>query len=160
MKKLSLLAGSMFLGSILILYSCSGGGEQQASTPPDKLQEEAEKAITVDPESEMMARGEEIYNNICIVCHQKDGKGLANAFPSLVGSEFLLNTPVMAAAQALNGSEAVPAHGSVKYPAPMPPQVSNKEDAVAIINYVLMRFNDSDTRITVEDLDDIIINPR
>jgi hypothetical protein len=42
----------------------------------------------------------------------------------------------------------------------MPPQVDNKADAVAAINYVLMKFNDSETRITVEDLADITINPR
>jgi mono/diheme cytochrome c family protein len=108
----------------------------------------------------MMARGEEIYNTKCIACHQKDGKGITNAFPSLIGSEFLLETPVMAAAQALNGSESVPSHGDIEYPAPMPPQVATKEDAVAAINYVIKTFNDSDTRITVEDLANITINPR
>jgi nitrite reductase (NO-forming) len=159
MKKISLFVISMGLGSMVILYSCAGGGEQQSTAPPAEDQGQTETTVS-NPEAEMMAKGKEIYNSKCIACHQANGKGLANAFPSLIGSEFLLNTPVLAAAQALNGSEAVPSHGSVKYPAPMPPQVSTKEDAVAAINYVLMKFNDSETRIKVEDLAEITINPR
>ena len=160
MKKLSLIMVTLALGAMTVLSSCAGGGQQQSSDATATQQQEADEVATINPEEEMMERGEEIYNNKCIACHQADGKGLANAFPSLIGSEFLLETPVMAAAQALNGSEAVPSHGHKKYPAPMPPQVDNKEDAVAAINYVLMKFNDSKIRITVEDLKDVTINPR
>jgi nitrite reductase (NO-forming) len=160
MKKLSLLFFTLVLGSAIIMYSCSSGGEKKAPEENTTVKEEVAPAATVDPEAAMMARGEDIYKTKCFACHQADGKGLPNAFPSLIGSEFLLNTPVMAAAQALNGSLAVPAHGTVKYPAPMPPQVDNKEDAVAVINYVMKTYNESDKRITVEDLADITIDPR
>ena len=149
------------LGSVVIMYSCSsGGGNQTTEEATTTEQEEAVPETTVDPEAVMMARGEELYQNLCIACHQEDGKGLPNAFPSLIGSTFLLETPVMAAAQTLNGSEAVPGHGDIEYPVPMPPQLDNKEDAVAVINYVLQKYNDSEVRISVDDLSDITINPR
>lgn len=160
MKKLHLLMMFLAFVSLVLMNSCSSGGEKKSPEQTTEQREEIAPAGTVDPEAAMMARGEELYKTKCFACHQADGKGLANAFPSLIGSEFLLETPVMAAAQALNGSEAVPAHGSQKYPAPMPPQVDNKEDAVAVINYILKTYNDSDKRITVEDLADITINPR
>jgi len=159
MKKLSLFVLTLSIGSIAILYSCSGGGEQKTTQQPAATQEQAAPA-TVDPEAAMMARGEEIYKTKCFACHQADGKGLPNAFPSLVGSQFLLTNPVEAANQALNGSLAVPTPKTVKWPAPMPPQVNTKEDAVAAINYVLKTFNNSTTRITIEDLANLTINPR
>ena len=157
MKKLSLLLVTLAVGSVALMYSCSSGGEKKA--PPQTTQEQAAPA-NVDPEAAMMARGEEIYKTKCFACHQADGKGLPNAFPSLVGSQFLLDNTVEAANQALNGSLAVPTPKAVKYPAPMPPQVGTKEDAVAAINYVLKTFNNSPKRITVEDLAAITINPR
>jgi len=161
MKKFSLLLASLALGSIVVLYSCSSGGEKKAPEQTTTTeQEEAAPATPADPEAAMMARGEELYKTKCFACHQADGKGLPNAFPSLVGSEFLLNNTVEAASQALNGSLAVPTPKAVKYPAPMPPQVETKEDAVAVINYVLKTYNDSEKRITVEDLAEITINPR
>lgn len=156
MKKLVFIA---MAASIALVYACTSGGEKKAPEQTTTAQEQAAPA-TVDPEAAMMARGEELYKTKCFACHQADGKGLPNAFPTLIGSDFLLNHTVEAANQALNGSLAVPAHGTVKYPAPMPPQVNTKEDAVAVINYVLKTYNNSDKRITVEDLANVTINPR
>jgi mono/diheme cytochrome c family protein len=60
----------------------------------------------------------------------------------------------------LNGSDHVAANRTVKYPAPMPPQVSTKEDAVAVINYVLKNFGNNGNPITVDDVKDVEILPR
>jgi len=43
---------------------------------------------------ELMAKGDEIYNSICIVCHQAGGKGLPGAFPALAGSK-IVNGPFL-----------------------------------------------------------------
>lgn len=43
---------------------------------------------------ELMAKGDEIYNRICITCHQAGGKGLPGAFPALAGSK-LVNGPFL-----------------------------------------------------------------
>ncbi|WP_435626734.1 cytochrome c oxidase subunit II [Candidatus Ferrigenium straubiae] len=37
---------------------------------------------------ELMAKGEEVYNRICIACHQAGGKGVPGAFPALAGSKL------------------------------------------------------------------------
>ena len=34
---------------------------------------------------ELMAKGEEVYQQHCVACHQMNGQGLPPAFPSLVG---------------------------------------------------------------------------
>lgn len=146
------MAMAGFLG-ITMFASCGGGTntDQKTSEGTTTVEE------TAGPSAEMLARGEKIYNEKCFACHQKDGKGIANVFPPLVGSEFLVNNTKEAVAQALNGSEHVPSHGTIKYPAPMPPQVDTYEDAVAVINYVLENFDNSGKYITVDEVKDIKI---
>jgi mono/diheme cytochrome c family protein len=105
-------------------------------------------------------RGEQIYKEKCIVCHQADGKGLPGAFPPLAGSDYLLADKVRAVGQVLNGSNMEITVNKVKYTAPMPPQVNTKEDAVAIVNYVLNNFGNKGGQVTLEEVKDVIINPR
>lgn len=44
---------------------------------------------------ELMARGKEVYANVCAACHQAGGQGLPPAFPALAGSP-LVNGPLLA----------------------------------------------------------------
>jgi mono/diheme cytochrome c family protein len=134
MKSYGLLTSLIIVGTALILSS---------SFAP------------VDP-----TRGEQIYKAKCIVCHQPDGKGLPGAFPPLAGSDYLLADKVRAVAQVLNGSNTELIVNKMKYTAPMPPQVDSKEDAVAIINYVLNNFGNKAGEVTLEEVKDVVINPR
>lgn len=121
-------------------------------------------AVFTDPAGELPPsdpnRGEQIYKTKCIVCHQADGKGLPGAFPPLAGSDYLLADKVRAVAQVLNGSNMEITVNKLKYTAPMPPQVDNKEDAVAIINYVLNNFGNKGGEVTLEEVKNVVINPR
>ncbi|MNR06894.1 Cytochrome c oxidase subunit 2 precursor [compost metagenome] len=38
------------------------------------------------PLAELMARGEKVYTQNCVACHQANGKGIPGAFPALDGS--------------------------------------------------------------------------
>jgi mono/diheme cytochrome c family protein len=105
-------------------------------------------------------RGEQIYKTKCIVCHQADGKGLPGAFPPLAGSDYLLADKVRAVAQVLNGSNLEITVNKLKFTTPMPPQVDNKEDAVAVINFVLNNFGNKGGQVTLEEVKDVVINPK
>jgi len=159
MKKLTYLLALGMIGTALVLNSCSGGSEQKAQKPETVVQKETPAANT-DQTAAQMARGEQIYKAKCIACHQANGQGLPNVFPTLVGSKFLLNQKALAVSQVLNGSEKVPADRSIKYPAPMPPQADTKEDAIAVINYVLNNFGNNGGYVTLDDVKDIQILPR
>jgi nitrite reductase (NO-forming) len=163
MKKLSHILAVIILVFSVMMMSCSSGSEQKTKKPDTAVRQEANKpAATPDP-NEMavqMARGEQIYKEKCIACHQANGQGLPNAFPSLAGSKFLLGNKVLAVSQVLNGSVNVVANRTVKYPAPMPPQVTTKEDAVAVINYVLNNFGNNGGHVTLDDVKDVVIMPR
>jgi nitrite reductase (NO-forming) len=107
-----------------------------------------------------MARGKEIYEEKCIVCHMADGKGVAGAFPPLAQSDYLLKDKVRAVEQVLNGSHEEMVVNGVTYNMPMTPQVDTKEDAIAVINYVLNTWGNDGGYVTMEDVKDIKIKPR
>lgn len=163
MKKLKFALALLIIGSAFVMSSCSSGSDQKTKKPETTVQKETNTPIAAVDANELaaqMARGEQIYKEKCIICHQADGHGLPNAFPSLAGSKFLLENKVLAVSQVLNGSANVAATRTVKYPAPMPPQVTNKEDAVAVINYVLNNFGNNGGHVTMDDVKDVVILPR
>ncbi|MTI14927.1 cytochrome c oxidase subunit II [Sansalvadorimonas verongulae] len=50
-----------------------------------KIRELTQKDWTM---SELMAKGEEVYNKVCVACHQLNGQGLPPMFPALKGAEM------------------------------------------------------------------------
>jgi nitrite reductase (NO-forming)/hydroxylamine reductase len=84
------------------------------------------------------------YGVACISCHQADGKGMANAFPPLAGSDYLKadrNRAIRAVLHGLSGKITV---NGKPYDSIMPPmpQLSNVEIA-NILTYVLNSWGNS-----------------
>jgi mono/diheme cytochrome c family protein len=159
MKIHRLLFFGALLGIAFIISSSSSRSlvfaNHLTTLSPDVKANYSGEAAPADP-----TRGEQIYKTKCIVCHQADGKGLPGAFPPLAGSDYLLADKVRAVAQVLNGSNMEITVNKLKYTTPMPPQVDNKEDAVAIINYVLNNFGNKGGQVTLEEVKNVVINPR
>lgn len=161
MKRHTILS-MIIAGAAILLTSCGGGGGTETSQAP---KDETPVKEEVKPEASgltaQLVQGEKIYKEKCIVCHMADAKGVAGAFPPLAGSDYLLADPKRGIAQTLNGSHEVMVVNGVSYNAPMVPQVQTKEDAVAVINYVLKTFNGytDDKLLKMEDVADIVINP-
>jgi nitrite reductase (NO-forming) len=161
MKKNTILA-VITLTALVILVSCGGGGgetkeaaaeEKKTETPPPPPEKTGLEA--------QLELGKSIYDTKCVVCHQADGKGIKGAFPPLANSDYLLADPVRGVAQTLNGSNEEMIVNGEKYNAPMTPQVETKEEAVAVINYVLKHFNGytEEQMLTMDDVKDVEINP-
>jgi nitrite reductase (NO-forming) len=143
----------IFILLSLFFYGCSGTSNEKASD--GKIKTGAPQNI-----DEMMAQGEKIYKTKCIVCHMPDGKGVAGTFPPLASADYLLEDKVRAVEQVLNGSNEKMIVNGVEYHIPMTPQVDTKEDAVAVINYVLNSFGNDGGFVTLEETTDIEIKPR
>ena len=155
MKKPMMYA--LLLGGFIALQSCGGSTETKTEAPAETA---VAKTETAPVQEEPFAAGKKIYMEKCIVCHQANGQGISGAFPSLVGSEFLLTNKVGAIAQTLNGAPGGSTIKGIKYSAPMPFQVDTKEDAVAVINFVLNSFGNNGGTVTMDDAKDIVIKPR
>ncbi len=147
----------LFVAGLIALSSC-GGGEAPAENTAEVVVEE--KVVEIDPMEQMMARGEQIYKEKCVVCHQANGEGILHAFPPLKDSDYLFADKKRAVKQVLNGSHEEMVVNGITYTAPMPPQVDNHEDAVAVINYVLNSWGNNEGYITLEEVKDIEIGPR
>lgn len=101
--------------------------------------------------------GANIYKTKCIACHQATGEGMPGVFPPLKGSDYLLADKVRAVTQVLNGSNEEMVVNGVSYTMPMTPQVDTKEDAVAVINYVLNSWGNDGGTVTMEEVKDVKI---
>lgn len=153
MKRLTYI--SVLLVSIgLFLGSCGGGGQQ----PPE--QKNTKSAANPDDMKAQLARGEQIYKSKCIVCHQPTGLGVPNVFPPLANSDYLLADKVRAVVQTLNGSKTELIVNGNKYTQEMVPQVDTREDAVAVINYVLNNFGNNGGYVTIDQVQDVEIKSR
>ncbi len=104
-----------------------------------------------DPADAKYPKGAKIYKEKCVACHQVTGMGVPGAFPPLKGSDYLKADKKRAIAQVLNGSNHGITVNGVKYSIPMPPQVDNYEDAVAVVNYVLNAWGNNYGTVTLAD---------
>ncbi len=113
-----------------------------------------------DPADAKFPKGAKIYKEKCVVCHQLTGEGIPGAFPPLKNADYLFADKVRAVAQTLNGSHEEMVVNGVTYNMPMTPQVDTKEDAIAVINYVLNAWGNKGGTVTLEDVKDVKVNPR
>jgi nitrite reductase (NO-forming) len=158
MKRSILFTLALLLSISFVFVLTSGFISHSNEREPATEQVVTEAGLAQD--EAQMKRGEEIYNEKCIICHMADGKGIPGAFPPLAQSDYLLADKVRAVDQVLNGSNEPMVVNGVTYTAPMAPQVDNKEDAVAVINYVLNNFGNDGGYVTMEDVKDVKIEPR
>ena len=144
----------------MILLTCSVawisyGFRYAARTTAASIQ-----AQQADPSAAKYPKGAQIFKEKCTICHQATGLGIPNAFPPLKGSDYLMADKVRAVAQVLNGSNEPMKVNGVTYTTPMPPQVNTKEDAVAVINYVLNAWGNNGRTVTLDQVKNITIKPR
>lgn len=155
MKVTRLFFSAMLVaGMAFTMQSCGGEGTTKSEGTTTKVEEK------VVVEDNQMALGEKIYMEKCIVCHQANGEGIPGAFPPLKNSDYLFADKVRAVAQVLNGSHEEMIVNGLTYNAPMTQQVNTKEEAVAVVNYVLNAWGNDGGKVTLEEVKDVVINPR
>ena len=87
--------------------------------------------------AESMAAGETAYLANCGACHQKDGNGLAKAFPPLAGADYLMDDKERSISVVLNGLQGPITVNGVEYNSLMPPMNQLDDQTVAnILTYV------------------------
>jgi mono/diheme cytochrome c family protein len=93
--------------------------------------------------------GQEVYRNLCVACHQPDGRGQERVAPSLVGSTLALAAPGIPARILLHGKEG---------PAGlMPPLGSTLTDAqvAAVLTYIRREWGQAGAPVTPSMITDI-----
>jgi mono/diheme cytochrome c family protein len=94
--------------------------------------QDAEKLKT----DQYYAEGYALYTTHCANCHQENGKGMANLYPPLQGSEYLDNKELFICITSNGLSGEIEVAGK-KYNRPMPANPSLKDIEIAeIVTYV------------------------
>ncbi len=104
--------------------------------------------------------GKEVYESICLNCHQPEGKGLAGIYPPLRDSEWLQGDPGKAIRIILHGLTGPVMIGDVEYgknPAiPMPPTGLSDQQAADVLTYLRRpEFENSAAPVTADEVEKI-----
>lgn len=97
------------LVTILILTSCGGTKQENTSSEGPSQKEESASAsasVVEDPVKlqQYIVQGKQLYLTYCMNCHQGEGTGLAQLYPPLAGSDYLLSDLPRAACIIKNGA--------------------------------------------------------
>lgn len=90
------------------------------------------------PEGGVMARGAEVYRNLCADCHGSEGQGAAGAYPPLAGNRRIMQASAANVLRVIVEGGFAPATGGNPRPYGMPPfgQSLSDADLAAVATYV------------------------
>lgn len=102
---------------------------------------------------QQIAAGKALYNGTCSVCHQPNGEGLADVFPPLAKSDYLMADRNRAIEVVLNGLSGKVTVNGKDYNSVMPPMSQLTDDEVAnILTFVMNNWGNSADAIKTADV--------
>ena len=96
-----------------------------------------------------MKAGEQIFQTVCMACHQADGKGLPGMFPPLAGSDYLLGGKDRAVGVVVNGLQGEVVVNGNKFNSVMPAMVQLSDQEIAdALTYAMNSWGNAGGAIT------------
>jgi nitrite reductase (NO-forming) len=134
----------------------SGRQSEETYSPGTHLQRVAATtgavAIPAKPTGGANERGKQIYATICVGCHQPDGRGLANTFPPLAQSDFLMGDKDRVVRVLLQGRSGQITVNGRTFNNVMPKLPLTDEDIASALSYVRNSFGNTGSVISVADV--------
>jgi nitrite reductase (NO-forming) len=96
--------------------------------------------------------GKQVYTTICVACHQPDGNGVANTFPPLAKSDFLMGDKDRAVRVLLQGLSGQVIVNGRTFNNVMPKLPLTDEDIAGALSYVRANFGNTGSGISVADV--------
>jgi mono/diheme cytochrome c family protein len=148
---LPLLAGLIFLGA-LYLDQYGGGFENKVYSPYQSIAQ-VNKAQPTDPAMTEFLAGKQVYETMCMLCHQTTGQGTP-MFPPLDGSEWVtgpVGRLVRIPHNGLNGPITVK---GVDWNSSMPAIGASlsDQDMARVLTYIRGAWSNKAGRVTVEQV--------
>jgi mono/diheme cytochrome c family protein len=129
-----------------LVVACGGGGD---AAPADDAAAAPEAAPV-----QTASAGETTYQQVCITCHQADGKGLPPSFPPLSGSAIATAAaPEQAIAIVLHGMQGEIVREGVTYNGVMSAWSMLSDEQIAeVLTYARSNFGNSASAVTTEQV--------
>jgi len=99
-----------------------------------------------------MERGKRVYMQLCFACHQPDGKGMANVFPPLAGSDYLLSDRQRTIRNVIKGLTGPVTVNGVTYNSAMPPNDLTDTQVADVLTYVYNSWGNSGDAFTADQV--------
>ncbi|MBA4852104.1 cytochrome c [Emticicia sp. BO119] len=100
--------------------------------------------------------GKEIFEQNCANCHQKDGKGLQNLYPPIVGSDYLKDKSAVILAIKNGLAGEIKVNGKT-YNQPMPANSHLQSlDIAEVVTYIYSEWSNERKITTVEEVEKIL----
>jgi len=96
--------------------------------------------------------GKQVYTTICVACHQPDGNGVANTFPPLAKSDFLMGDKDRAVRVLLQGLSGQVIVNGRTFNNVMPKLPLTDEDIAGALSYVRANFGNIGSGVSVADV--------
>jgi len=97
-------------------------------------------------EEQALVEGERIYNNVCIACHQPDGKGIEGIYLPLAGNPAVtLEDPTYLISVLLNGRGGMPRFGTTY----------SDEELASIATFVRQNWENDASAVTADQVAEV-----
>lgn len=113
-------------------------------------------SITLFQDNELkksIERGSEVYADFCVTCHLPKGEGVANTFPPLAKSDYLLKNREASIRGIKYGQSGEILVNGVTYNGVMPAMGLSDEEVADVMNYILNSWGNTSKKIvTIEEV--------
>lgn len=123
------------------IYAAEGGAVQEMPGKPAVQPGAQNKA-------ERLARGADVFNQVCTACHQANAEGVPNVFPPLAKSDYLNQDPNRAIQAITHGLQGEITVNGSKYNQVMPKLALSDEQTANVVTYVLNNFGNRGGEVT------------
>ena len=140
-------------------------GDREEFGPPQLARMEARKSLphirtpheTDDNlDKEIALRGAKVFNTYCATCHQRNGRGDSQRFPTLVGTEWVLGDKDRLIGIILNGLEEPIEVKGTTFSNPMPQHsFLSDEDIASVLTYVRQSFGNQASSVSTREVETV-----
>jgi len=137
---------------VTTLVVCSLAGIMVWAQPKKPVAKKAATASAGGMQASMV-RGQQVYANVCIACHQKDGGGVPRLNPPLIKTTYVLGDKARLIQIVLKGLNQPLEIDDEEYTNPMPPQSNLTDQQIAdVLTYVRNSFGNKASAITTAEV--------
>jgi len=149
MKK---LRTQILVSCAIACFAMACGGNQSQNAESKTTEVKAADTVAVENKTEELA-GKGVYATYCSVCHQADGKGIANMNPTLVNKEWVGGDKTKIIKVILNGLNGKISVDGVPYDNVMASHDFLDDKQIAdVLTYVRKSFGNDYEAVTEEEV--------